>query len=391
MKVNDSGASAHQNIEIYKVDSTDFTKRLAGAKFRLEYWNNVNGTWSWTQIGNEYVSGDGSNGTKLGEIELPLDKSRKKEPNTIWEDYIYRLTETEAPTGYSKRTEPYYFVRTETTNIWDWKGYNSLTELEKNSLHKISISGENIYIPNVASGVSVRKVWVNQDGSQISDPTGSIKVQLYKSTGKIDGANVTVRWKNDPVPSANKSYLVKRGSTVVLTTFIHYSDFNCSDPSVTKMIKPGSNNNKIYIFSGITNDCELIGDDYYNQNNYKIDFTEATDVVSTNSEPIRDEVTLDASNGWSHEWTNLDAGEDIYYYVKEVGDHSGYTVSYMNNGGIHSGEIVITNKVEEQPIVLPETGGTGTYWYTMGGVLLIAGAAFLIYKKHMQKGGRRIW
>lgn len=391
LKVNDSGASAHQNIEIYKVDSTDFTKKLSGAKFKLEYWNNVNGTWSWTQIGNEYVSGDGSNGTKLGEIELPLDKSGNKEPNTIWENYIYRLTETAAPTGYAKRTEPYYFVRTKETDTNKWEGYGNLDSSVKDTINKISISGENIYIPNVASGVSVRKVWVNQDGSQISDPTGSIKVQLYKSTGKIDGANVTVRWKGDPVPSANKSYLVKRGSTVVLTTFIHYSDFNCSDPSVTKMIKPGSSNNKIYIFSGITNDCELIGDDYYNQNNYKIDFTEASDVVSTNSGPIRDEVTLDVSNGWSHEWTNLEAEDNIYYYVKEVGDHSGYTVSYMNNGGIHSGEIVITNKVEEQPIVLPETGGTGTYWYTMGGVLLIAGAAFLIYKKHMQKGGKRIW
>lgn len=391
LKVNDSGASAHQNIEIYKVDSTDFTKKLSGAKFKLEYWNNVNGTWSWTQIGNEYVSGDGSNGTKLGEIELPLDKSGNKEPNTIWENYIYRLTETAAPTGYAKRTEPYYFVRTKETDTNKWEGYGNLDSSVKDTINKISISGENIYIPNVASGVSVRKVWVNQDGSQISDPTGSIKVQLYKSTGKIDGANVTVRWKGDPVPSANKSYLVKRGSTVVLTTFIHYSDFNCSDPSVTKMIKPGSSNNKIYIFSGITNDCELIGDDYYNQNNYKIDFTEASDVVSTNSGPIRDEVTLDVSNGWSHEWTNLEAEDNIYYYVKEVGDHSGYTVSYMNNGGIHSGEIVITNKVEEQPIVLPETGGTGTYWYTMGGVLLTAGAAFLIYKKHMQKGGKRIW
>lgn len=111
LKVNDSGASAHQNIEIYKVDSTDFTKKLSGAKFKLEYWNNVNGTWSWTQIGNEYVSGDGSNGTKLGEIELPLDKSGNKEPNTIWENYIYRLTETAAPTGYAKRTEPYYHLQ----------------------------------------------------------------------------------------------------------------------------------------------------------------------------------------------------------------------------------------------------------------------------------------
>lgn len=391
LKVNDSGASAHQNIEIYKVDSTDFTKKLSGAKFKLEYWNNVNGTWSWTQIGNEYVSGDGSNGTKLGEIELPLDKSGKKAPNTIWENYIYRLTETEAPTGYAKRTEPYYFVRTKTTNIWDWNGYASLTNVEKNALHKISISGENIYIPNVASGVSVRKVWVNQDGSQISDPTGSIKVQLYKSTGKIDGANVTVKWANYSDSNANISYLVKRGSTVIITTSIGYADFNCSDSAVEKSVKIDSKGNKTYVFSCIKNDCDLIGSDYHNQKNYGIDYTEATDVIYGSSSEVGETVTLDKDNNWSHEWTNLEAGENIYYYVKEVGDHSGYTVSYMNNGGIRSGEIVITNKVEEQPIVLPETGGTGTYWYTMGGVLLTAGAAFLIYKKHMQKGGRRIW
>lgn len=66
---------------------------------------------------------------------------------------------------------------------------------------------------------------------------------------------------------------------------------------------------------------------------------------------------------------------------------------------IHSGAIDLTktshtayieNEVTET-ITLPETGGTGTYWYTMGGALLTAGAAFLIYKKHMQKGGKRIW
>lgn len=390
LKVNDSGASAHQNIEIYKVDSTDFTKKLSGAKFELECWNNVNGTWSWTQIG-EYVSGDGSNGTKLGEIELPLDNSGTEEPNTIWENYIYRLTETEAPTGYAKRTEPYYFVRTKTTNIWNWNGYNSLNDMEKNSLHKISISGENIYIPNVASGVSVRKVWVNQDGSQISDPTGSIKVQLYKSTGKVDGANVTVKWADYSDSNANISYLVKRGSTVIITTSIGYADFNCSDSAVEKSVKTDSKGNRTYVFSCIKNDCDLIGSAYHNQKNYGIDYTEATDVIYGSSSEVGETVTLDKNKNWSHEWTNLEADENIYYYVKEVGDHSGYTVSYMNNGGIHSGEIVITNKVEEQPIVLPETGGTGTYWYTMGGVLLTAWAAFLIYKKHMQKGGKRVW
>ena len=359
LQVNDSGASAHQNIEIYKVDSTDFTKKLSGAKFELECWNNVNGTWSWTQIG-EYVSGDGSNGTKLGEIELPLDNSGTEEPNTIWENYIYRLTETEAPTGYAKRTEPYYFVRTKTTNIWDWKGYNSLTELEKNSLHKISISGENIYIPNVASGVSVRKVWVNQDGSQIANPTGSIQVQLYKSTGKIDGANVTVQWGNKTAAECENVF-VKKGTQITIHTALDYdSEYTCDDPAVTITMHVDKNNYRYFFVNGITKDCTITFTKY--DIKPKFDYTEATDVIYGNSSKVEETVTLDSNNNWSYEWTNLEAGENIYYYVKEDGSHSGYTVSYMNNGGIHSGEIVITNKVEEQPIVLPETGGTGTYW-----------------------------
>ena len=84
-------------------------------------------------------------------------------------------------------------------------------------------------------------------------------------------------------------------------------------------------------------------------------------------------------------------GAPVYYTVKEDSNLGGYTVSYLNNDGIQYGEITIINKKNEETITLPETGGTGTYWYTMGGVLLTAGAAFLIYKKHMQKGGKRIW
>ena len=390
LQVNDSGASAHQNIEIYKVDSTDFTKKLSGAKFELECWNNVNGPWSWTQIG-EYVSGDGSNGTKLGEIELPLDNSGTEEPNTIWENYIYRLTETEAPTGYAKRTEPYYFVRTKETDTNRWEGYGNLDSSVKDTINKISISGENIYIPNVASGVSVRKVWVNQDGSQISDPTGSIKVQLYKSTGKIDGANVTVQWGNKTAAECENVF-VKKGTQITIHTALQYDDgytYTCDDPAVTIKLHVDKNYYRYFLVNGITKDCTITFTAH--GVNPTFDYTEATDVIYGSSSEVVETVTLDKDNNWSYKWTNLEAEDNIYYYVKEVGDHSGYTVSYMNNGGIHSGEIVITNKVEEQPIVLPETGGTGTYWYTMGGVLLIAGAAFLIYKKHMQKGGKRIW
>lgn len=107
-------------------------------------------------------------------------------------------------------------------------------------------------------------------------------------------------------------------------------------------------------------------------------------------------VALTAAKNWTVSWSDLpkadDKGARYYYIVEEKVTIPGYRTTYLNNGGIQTGIIYITNqKEEEQSITLPETGGTGTYWYTMGGVLLTAWAAFLIYKKHMQKGGRRIW
>ena len=129
----------------------------------------------------------------------------------------------------------------------------------------------------------------------------------------------------------------------------------------------------------------------------KASYTTGNGVKTTVGSPI----TLSATNNWQYTWinesgslpANADDGAPYYYSVEEVGVPTGYSVSYTNNNGIIVGgnEMVITNKADKKPIVLPETGGTGTYWYTMGGVLLTAGAAFLIYKKHMQKGGKRIW
>ncbi len=386
LKVNKSGATTYQNIEIYKVDSVNFTKKLPGAKFTLKVWKDNN----WKEVG-EYTSGDGENGTTLGEVELKVAHSNQEESGKIWKNYIYCLEETEAPAGYAKRSEPYYFVRTngdisQSDGYWSWM----LDGATRQKIHRISISGGTIYIPNEASGVNVRKVWVDPDGSEISKTTGNIKVQLYKGKGKRDAAEVTVSWEN--YEGDKTTYLVKKGSSITIQTTAGYGTLKCSDPSVTIAIK-NSEKGQIFTFSGITNDCEISGSDYYNQkkDGFNVDYTEATDIVYTGDSTLIGEVTLNSDNNWSYEWSDLEVGDDIYYYVKEVGIHSGYTVSYMNNSGIHSGEIVITNKMEEQPVTLPETGGTGTYLYTLGGVLLIAGAALLMYINFMRKGGRRIW
>ena len=85
---------------------------------------------------------------------------------------------------------------------------------------------------------------------------------------------------------------------------------------------------------------------------------------------------------------------DIPYGVKWTTietDTMGYTPGYSVNGGEAAGgttsdgtivvggtEVIYTNTMAYE---LPETGGAGTSFYTIGGALLMLGAALLLYKK----------
>ena len=78
-------------------------------------------------------------------------------------------------------------------------------------------------------------------------------------------------------------------------------------------------------------------------------------------------------------------GTDYLYYIKEVavtvtnGANSYVLDSTVNNEGINSGIIKLTNK-QVEGYVLPETGGAGTTLYTMAGLLLMMfSVAYLVY------------
>ncbi len=65
------------------------------------------------------------------------------------------------------------------------------------------------------------------------------------------------------------------------------------------------------------------------------------------------------------------------YYIEELNGRN-YDSSYENNEGIASGVITVTNKMSESPSYeLPETGGSGTTWFTTGGMILMS--AVLLY------------
>ena len=126
---------------------------------------------------------------------------------------------------------------------------------------------------------------------------------------------------------------------------------------------------------------------------YCIPIYTPADYVIDDSKAYETPIILNTSNGYTHQWMNLPTevnGTPVYYIVKEISNISGYTTSYMNNEGVQSGEITITNrKIEQNDYVLPETGGIGTNRFTAVGLALMAGSLMCGYVMRRKRRERR--
>lgn len=365
-------------LQLVKVDADRYQITLNDAEFKLQKYENSN----WTYVDGTYKTVE--NGTAI--IDL----------TELTRDCLYGVVETKAPDGYTQSDVKYYFVAlAENKKADDWWNNNSynMTQLgiTRSDITFVAYSGfEELYIPNKASSLKVTKLWRNPDGSPTTG-TKDVTVWLYQNTTKKQFYTVTVQFVTDQVWREEKLQ-VKPGTAITLNKD-SWENFTVNGKSICSVSGKWK-----YVSEPITGDCTIVIS--YGWNGIKLEdfarcvYSPAEYVIDT-SVKYGNEVNLTSTNGYTARWDNLPAtdnnGSPVYYTVKEVSNLGGYTVSYLNNDGIQSGEITIINKQNEEVITLPETGGTGTYWYTMGGVLLTAGAAFLIYKKHMQKGGKRIW
>lgn len=105
------GTADSAGLHLYKVDSRDARKLLPGATFKLQWFNNGTGEYEDVQT----VTTDES-----GKIDLTFSEAAGLKPgkNAAGEvyrphDYLYKLTETQAPDGYRTDTDwAHYFIWT---------------------------------------------------------------------------------------------------------------------------------------------------------------------------------------------------------------------------------------------------------------------------------------
>ena len=155
VQIVDSSAGATLNgINIYKVDSSNYSNLLPGAEFELYRWD-----------GSAYVK----------EKTFTIDESGKFAIEDIVYNTAYKLVETKAPEGYILKTEPFYFYVVKTgepiTKPNDFNGVE----------YK---AGNDIYFENKMDGteITVNKKWFDSNGDVVigEDNLGEVKFKLWR-------------------------------------------------------------------------------------------------------------------------------------------------------------------------------------------------------------------
>ena len=402
---NDSSAGVVRGkMTIYKVDSRDYSKKLPNAKFKLYKFDSTNKQWVVIKNGSseEFVTND------KGEIVF----SGSSEDKFLVANTLYKLKETEAPSGYDRDENPHYFViyqadqKKTKQDAKDALSHQGIPNVNlDNDVSYIPNNKEvSLYVPNSSNSISVKKVWVDQENKGTTPGASNVKVQLYRVTKKKKTYNVTLHFINNEWNSFTKTVQAAQNKPLYIKNSRWAQPSTDFVPWNIKVTKSGNNFGSVDCSSSggqqfvniqtkpITEDC-VIEITVTNANAFwfdesSISITCDEPEVEAKKQAEGDPVTLDNSNKWSHTWNNLtsksESGE-VYYTVEEVDVPSGYQVSYTNNDGIQEGDITVTNKKLDNSD-LPDTGGFGTFGYYAIGALFITATLFACIANIKKKG-----
>lgn len=394
-EISSSATATKRDLTVYKVDATNYGKLLPGAKFQLEEYNSA--ASAWTVVKADLVTDES------GQFTLSRSESEDFGAFNFQDNTLYRLTETQPPTGYASTADDLYFVWVKTGSTADavkaeMSEQGKLGLVSPDAVRFLTTSAS-LYVPNEPTALTVKKVWQDNGGVSAAPGAAEVGITLYQQAVVSNAKTVTVQsqgnqqsgWIEDPV---TRIVNVAEGSDLT----IHVQDVwtNSLDFQVgaAEPVSVASDNQQCtYTMHHITEDTTIaiypteqtIGTtfDQISFSDYTTPFFEAQGDAAA-----YETVTLNAKNSWSYTWNDLPKtnaqGQTVYYHVAETTPVPGYEVIYSSNNadGVGAGELVVINRAQ---FLLPETGGAGTTPFITGGISLLA-LAGLMYVILWRKG-----
>lgn len=194
------GTADSAGLHLYKVDSRDARKLLPGATFKLQWFNNGTGEYEDVQT----VTTDESGKIDLTFSEAAVLKPGKNAAGEVYRphDYLYKLTETQAPDGYRTDTDwAHYFIWTSASTS-DVDAYTKAVGRYGETDTGVAQGNVKVYkgsasidleMTNESNRLTFVKQWIDKDGKAIAADASSlpdnIQLELWCTPTKGDSTS----------------------------------------------------------------------------------------------------------------------------------------------------------------------------------------------------------
>lgn len=406
------GTASQKNtntLQLLKVERDKYNITLPGATFKLTHWD-----------GSKWSEADGNYTTDAdGQILFRYTDQVKENIVNVNRGVLYKLEETAAPNGYIGDSTPHYFLMLDANQTKDNAAIAKVVKdsrVEESQITFVAANQtEQMYVKNTAKQITIRKLWLKDDGKLDTGPHDGITVKLtrYDATGKKDegwSANITLSSGNDWTyiyPDTSKTptdeplkdgytYAVEEEEENVPSGYnVSYTDWKAGKETNTGftsgdtvVIKNMQKTNWLKVEKKwLAEDGKTALKDADLPESITVQLYKVND-SGVGEKVVGKTLELNAGNYWKGQFTDLDPNTK-YYVVEET--VAGYTVSYTNDADLPAAPgatIVVTNRKNAPGYELPATGSTGTAPYTTAGAVLMGAALVGGYRRKRRQERR---
>ena len=395
-------------LQLFKVERDKYNKTLPGATFKLSKWDGSD----WSTVKNDCTT------DAKGQILFRYTNSMNADVVKVDRGVLYMLEETAEPEGYIRDSTPHYFLMLAANQTKDDAAITTAMQgsgvAESQITFVAANQTEQMYVKNTAKQITIRKLWLKDDGKLDTGPHDNITVKLtrYDATGRKDES-----WSADITLSSDHSWTYIYPDTSKTPTDEPLKDGYTyaveeekeSVPSGYNVSYTDQNGNEKH--TGFTSGDTVVIKNMQKTNWLKVekkwlaedgetalkdaDLPKSITVqlYKVNNSGVGEKVggktlELNAGNYWKGQFTDLDPNAQYYVVEDTVG---GYTVSYssdVENPAVPGATITVINRKNAPGYELPATGSTGTAPYTTAGAVLMGAALVGGYRRKRRQERR---